>query len=282
MKYIRSTFEYVKHNGLGLLLFSLIPSLLYALVIEPTKIFRFFLKLQTAGFSTFEQIFKAFNDIRNPWWLVLILGVVIVAAIPASAMVGSIERKMMYGADIKPTVHSVFKQVNNCYLPTLLCVFSLLICIQLLILLMCMFVFFWLKLGSAASIVLTVITAVVFGLICVFLASFATLALPNMTVKGFGLFKAVKQSFIDTSRKIWRFFIALGLPLAVALIPLCLVSVFNFPGAFVLRFIFAWGFFLLAHMYYFPLMYVAFFDVEEMEREDLKKNSYWEGLNRAD
>lgn len=277
MKYIRMTLGYVKRNALELLLFSLAPSLLYALVIDPTKIFRFFLRAGNDDFVSFQSVFLAFNDIRNPWWILLLIGVVVLASIPTGAMVAATERKMKYGDRLKPSVKSFFRSVNDCYIPTFVSVLCLMACFQLIILLMCVFVFLWLKLPYAAALTLSVTTAIVFGLICVFLASFATLCVPNMTVKGFSFFKAVKQSFIDTSGHIWRFFVALGLPLLVALVPMCLVSVFEFKGAFVLRFVFAWAFFLLAHIYYFPLMYVSFFDVEEMEREDLKKEVYWRG-----
>ena len=96
------------------------------------------------------------------------------------------------------------------------------------------------------------------------------LTVPNMTMKGFGLFKAFGHSVYSLSAKIFKVFGSILWIMFLACLPMVFLIIFPFKGANYLLALFSFLFYWLIASYIGVLVYVVYFDVEELEREDLK------------
>lgn len=268
MRYIRMSLRFLKHNALRLLLSAAIASLLLAFVVDLTGMFRFVRFVSDPDTHSFGQIIRTVFGIASPWWPAGVFCMVVFSAVPQSDMLGTIHRRMTFG-DVQPfSLRYLWNKINNYFLPILQ--ISALFCGIMLLdgFLLAVFCYLWAKLSTVVAIVLSLITGVILIGIAVLAVSLVLTMLPNMTIKGYGFAMAFRISVTACSKKLHTIFASVALPVLVAFIPVSLIGILDFPGAFVLRYLISALFLFAMHLYIVPLMYVVFYDTEEMDRQD--------------
>lgn len=274
MSYIKSTFGYLKDHFLRMLAFCFLPALLLGLVSSPVSLIRLLFSNQLDGSVSFSEIFLTGTDLNKPYKLVVMIIAFLLYCVCAAACVGSVQHKMRYGQFYRFNAHNFFKLVNNNFLPVAKGMIVLMVLMELLGIVTTLFVFFWSKVVAikAVTIVLCTLTVIVFVGLFLFVASLLVLTIPNMTMRGFGLFKSIRLSWITVLNKCKTVLPAATLPVVIAYIPLVIVNAFH---VMVLTQILDVLFYLFALMYYHVLMYFIFFDLEDVEVADANQNNYW-------
>lgn len=274
MSYIKSTFGYLKENFWRMLAYCILPALLLGLVSSPVSLVRLLFSDQLDRTVSFSEVFLTGTDLNKPYKLVVMIFAFLLYCVCAAGCVGSIQHKMRYGHFYKFSTHNFFKLVNNNFLPVAKGMITLMILMELLGIVTTLFVFFWSKVIAikAVAIVLCTITVILFVGFFLIIASFLVLTIPNMTMRGFGLFKAIKLSWATSVNK-WKTLLPpVILPVVIAYIPLIIVNAFD---VIVLTQVLDVLFYAFALMYYHVLMYVIFFDLENVEVANINENNYW-------
>lgn len=274
MAYMKSTFVYLKEHFLRMLAFCFLPALVLGLVSSPVSLVKLLFSKQLDGNVTFSEVFLNGTDLNKPYKLVVMIVAFLLYAVFAAACVGSVQHKMRYGSFYKFNTHNFFKLVNNNFLPVAKGMIALMVLLELLGIIATLFVFFWSKVVAvkAATIVLCTITVILFVGLFLFCISMLVLTVPNMTMRGFGLFKSVRLSWTTSVNKYKKILPAVTLPVVIAYVPLVVVNAFDIN---VLTQIMDILFYLFAFMYYHVLMYVIFCDLEDVEVADIDENNYW-------
>lgn len=285
MKYIKMTLDYIKSNRIALFLHAIIPAILFAVFISPTSIIEYVIrKPEYYEGNSFIDILRAMFDLsqRLGMSVLQIIGIVlsiIIIAIILSSLVGNIENKMLYGQTVYPGFKGVIKRININFLSVLSCMFTFTLALFTIYIVLSLLFFIFAHIHIRW---LYLLLSFVFGIVCfgIFVVglTFTILAIPNMTIRGFGISNASKKSSYTVVNNYWKVFASIVLPMIVIYIPVVLVAIFDYPGKLAVNIVVRFFFYLAAIMYYVPLFYVEFFDLEEMDRVDLKKNKYWEEL----
>ncbi|MEG1535823.1 MAG: hypothetical protein RR416_02500 [Clostridia bacterium] len=271
MEYIKSSLIFIKNNFLKMFCYAIAPAMLIALLINPVSTFNFIISLPKEDYSRFGEIFVAMNNFGG-WKFLIMAAIVVLSSILISGELGLIHRKMYYGVDSDFSFKKFWAKVNNYVIPIFLTMVGLFVVVELVMLLLSMFVFFWLRAKMVVTVILSVITAFVLFGILILGMTLVSLTLPNMTIRGYFPFKAVRNSAKTVAKNMWKVFIAFILPLLVMIAPACLINLISFPGDIILHYVTSCVFFIAMIMYYLVLCYVVFFDLEEMEREDIKES----------
>lgn len=274
MRYIKLSFGYIFHNFWWVLLLSLVPGIILGLFTEPTSIFKFLLNIDANIESGFSAIFSNVSELN---WFSLLFGIILlpIFSVFISALCGIESRHMRLGIrDLK----GYFKRVNNNILPVILMTIVLLLALQIMALLFSAFSYLWIKTISyiPLAIGLTVTTAVVFMLILLVLVSLLIIWLPTMSITGLNAKKALGTAFSNMRGKIFNVYLAVTLPLIPMFAIMCLMSAYDFRFAFLINII-LYSFMV---MYFVTLMYVAYCDINDIDRED-KKDPFLIGLNNT-
>ena len=274
MAYLKATFGYLKDNFLRALAFCFLPALMLGLVSSPVSLIGLLFSEQLDRTVSFSEVFLTGTDLDKPYKLVVMILAFILYAICAAAYVGSVQHKMRYGHFYKFNAHNFFKLVNNNFLPVAKGMLSLMVLMELLGIVTTLFVFFWSKVVAikAVTIVLCTITVILFVGLFLFGASMLILTIPNMTMRGFGLFKSIRLSWTTSINKFKNVALPVVIPIVIAYVPLVIVNAFHVN---VLSQILDVLFYAFALMYYHVLMYVIFFDLENVEVADINENNYW-------
>lgn len=274
MAYLKATFGYLKDHFLRTLAYCILPAVLLGLASSPVSLINLLFSRQLDRTVSFSEVFLTGTDLDKPYKLGVMILAFILYAICAAAYVGSVQHKMRYGHFYKFSVHNFFRLVNNNFLPVAKGMLSLMVLMELLGIVTTLFVFFWTKVIAikALNIALCAITVVVFVGLFLFVASMLILTIPNMTMRGFGLFKSIKLSWMTCINKFKRLVLPVIVPVVIAYIPLIVVNAFHIN---VLSQILDVLFYAFALMYYHVLMYVIFFDLEDVEVANINENNYW-------
>ena len=159
--------------------------------------------------------------------------------------------------------------LNDNFLPVLKYLLLLFVSLEILAILLSTFLYTTIRIFKNALPV-CLILAFVFLLLEVLFLSMSLLTVPNMTMKGFGLFKAFGHSVYSLNAKIFKVFGSILWIALIMSIPMILLILFPFKGANYLLALFSFLFYWMLASYIGALVYVVYFDVEELEREDLK------------
>ncbi len=276
MKYLKLTYSFLKHNSLKMFLYALAPALLYPLVYNPAGIFNFLMSSSSQDVQSFGEIYKGIDSINGPGWILVFLLALIVGGVCLSAMAGSIQRRMRYGVEYRNSMGNFWNKVNSFFLPIVMITMVLTVLMQIFALLLSIFSFIWLKVAShAVFIVLTVITMLVLLFVLMFVLCTFITTFPNMTIKGFGIFKSLSISVSETISHIFNIMLAIALPFVGLIIPVLLVNLLHFPGSGLLQYIVNVLYYEAVLMIGLPLVYTIFFDINDMEREDLATYKEW-------
>lgn len=273
MVYMKSAFNYIKDNWLRTMLYCFLPALLLGLISSPVSIIKLLTQTQYNDSVTFSEIFLNTTDFNKPYKIVVMVFAFLVYGIFSSVCVGSIQHKMKYGIFYKNTSYNFFKLVNNYFLPMAKAMLVIMVLMELLGIFTSLFVFFWSKVipSETITVILCIITTIVFLILFFCTVNLLVLAVPNMTVKGFGLFKSIKVSLEMTIKNFKKILFAVAVPICVAYVPLIVVSVFDI---IVLTQVLDILFYLFAFMYYQVLMYVIYFDLDDTQVDNNQINNY--------
>lgn len=274
MSYMKSTFGYLKEHFVRMLVYCVLPALVLGLISSPVSLIKLLFRAQLDKSVSFAEVFLSGTDLNRPYKIVVMIFAFLLYSFFAAACVGSVQHKMRYGHFYKVNAHNFFKLVNGNFLSVAKGMLSLMVLMELLGVVTTLFVFFWSKVipVHAVTLVLSTITVLLFVGLFLFVASMLILTIPNMTMRGFGLFKSVKLSWSTVMNKYKKVLPAVTLPVIIAYIPLVVVNAFDIN---VLTQILDVIFYLFALMYYHVLMYVIFFDLENVEVADINENNYW-------
>ena len=269
MRYLKSSFRYVGRHFVRMALYFIAPALVLGLVNSPVSLIRLLVNTDFGESLNFDEVFLGASDLDRGYKVALLVLGFVLYVVCASAAVGSVQHKMRYGQFYPLTVRQFFKKVNLYAIPMALGMIALMIMIELLGLFVTLFVFFWAKAipVTAGIIAMSAITVVV-GIACFLcVATLFLFVIPNMTVKGFGFFKSIKRSVSEVVSRFGSLLVAVVLPTVAAYVRLCVIHAFNVPGLMQIADVL---FYLFVFMYFHVLMFDAFFDMEDIEREDLK------------
>lgn len=276
MKYLKLTYSFLKHNSLKMFLYALAPALLYPLVYNPASIFNFLMESDDKDVHSFGEIYKAIDSINGPGWILIFLLALIVGGVCLSAMAGSIQRRMRYGVEYRNSMGNFWNKVNSFFLPIVMITIELTVLMQVFALLLSIFSFIWLKVAShTVFVVLTIVTMLILLFVLLLLVCLFITAFPNMTIKGFGIFKSISISVSETISHIFNIMLAIALPFVGLIIPVLLVNLLHFPGSGLLQYIVNVLYYEAVFMIGLPLVYTIFFDINDMEREDLATYKEW-------
>lgn len=274
MSYMKTTFGYLKEHFVRMFAFCVIPAIVLGLVSSPVSLVKLLFSEQLDRTVSFSEVFLTGTDLNRPYKVGVMILAFLLYAFFAAACVGSVQHKMRYGHFYKLNTHNFFKLVNNNFLPVAKGMLALMVVLEVLGLVTTLFVFFWSKVIAikAVTIVLCTATVIFFVGLFLFCVSMLVLTVPNMTMRGFGLFKSVRLSWTTSVNKSKKILPAVTIPVVIAYVPLVIVNAFDIN---ILTQIMDVLFYLFAFMYYHVLMYVIFCDLEDVEVADIDENNYW-------
>lgn len=274
MSYIKTTFGYLKEHFVRMFAFCVLPAVVLGLVSSPVSLIRLLFSKQLDNTVSFSEVFLTGTDLNKPYKIGVMIIAFLLYALFAAACVGSVQHKMRYGHFYKLNPHNFFKLVNNNFLPVAKGMLALMVLLEVLGIVTTLFVFFWSKVIAvkAVTIVLCTLTVIFFVGLFLFCVSMLILTVPNMTMRGFGLFKSINLSWTTSVNKAKKIVPAVTLPVVIAYVPLVIVNAFD---VIVLTQIMDILFYLFAFMYYHVLMYVIFCDLEDVEVANIDENKYW-------
>lgn len=265
---VKSTLKFIKNNFLRLFLYSLVPALLLGVFARPAGVLTVLKDYAQISSRKFSDIFLAVTGFGK--WGMIIVGILayIVICVVASAMMGSIERKMRFGVYAKPTIATFFKQVNDNLLALLALSASIFVIFTVVNSLNAVLIYFWASVLStpAVTLVMSILSIIVLYAIAGVWTTYLLFIIPNMTIKGLSFTDSYLNSIRQTSKIYSRLFLAVFVPLAVLFIPLIL----NYLFMWKLGVLFSAIIYLFLVMYLPVLVYTAFFESEEIDRADIE------------
>lgn len=271
MSYSKSTFGYIKNNFLKSMGVMFIPMVLLGMLLHPMSILEVIVSIgkKQETYGSFIEIYTKINGFGGIWRFIGIVVAMIIVMIFLSLLSGFTRQKMRYGLDSRGKWSMIGSHLNDNFIPVLKYLLLIFVSLELVAILLSTFLYTTIKLFSNALPMCLIVTFLFLLLELMFL-SMSLLTIPNMTMKGFSLFKAFGHSVYSLSAKMFKVFFSIIWVSILASIPMILLIVFPFRGARLLLALFAFLFYWLLASYVGVLVYVVYFDVEEMEREDLK------------
>lgn len=276
MNYIKLSFQYIKHNFWSTILYAIIPAAMFALFTNPCSIFEFSVKFDPQQINGFFDVYVQMNEGTKNWKTLLwVIASIIVSILLFSALIGNMQYKMRFGENRKIGFKSFFKKVNNNSLAVCFCM--LVICLTNLLfgLINTAFAYFYIKRVVKIATVLMMITYVSLFVVLLFIACFGLIVLPLMTIKGYGIRLAVAESSRLIAHNFGKCFVALLLPVLIFLVPIMALSIKEFTGYIYVKTAVTFLLNAFIFTYFITLMYTMYFELEDVEREDLKKLKQW-------
>lgn len=267
MKYVKLTFQYIKNKQFPkLVLISIIPAVILALLNSFSNIARYFLSFSSASSSMFQDIyinstsFSLQNFFRG---IVTILIITLVVAF----FVNTIVRHMRTG---KFTLSKVFSRINDSFLAVLRLVIVAAACLFIYGVLNSILIYFWGVITKHIvwlTLVMSVIsmTALFFLLLMIF--SLLVLWVPTMVITGQPALSSLSSSIrAGREKRLNNLIFSIALPLLPAFALVYVIGIFDVKFlTFVMDFIIC----MILLLYYPVLSLVAYYDVMRLDREDL-------------
>lgn len=271
MTYSLATLKFYYKNFFRCMGFTLIPALLLGIFAQPFSMMYVIVSIgkKEQTYTSFIEIFKKINYVDKPWHYVLILFIMILSVLFVSLLVGSTQQKMRYGSYTAGMTRNFWGHINDNFFAILKYTVILFISLETVSVLLSTFLYTSIKLFSNA-LPACIISSVIFAICELWFLSMTSLAIPNMTMKGYGIGKSLGMSVYGLSAKSFRVFFALLWIAVILSAPMILLIVFPFKYMKILLGLFSVIFYWVIINYIIILMYVVYFDVEEIEREDQK------------
>lgn len=271
LSYSTMTLRYMKNNFLKSMGVMFIPMVLLGLLLHPMSLLEIIVSIgkKQETYDSFIEIFRKLNGYTGAWRFTGIILVMIIAICFLSLMSGFTRQKMRYGLDNRGKWTMIGSHLNDNFIPVLKYLLLMFFSIEVVAILMSTFLYTTIKLFKNA-LPMCLILAVLSILFELLILSMSLLTIPNMTMKGFGLFKAFGHSVYSLSAKIIRVFFSILWMIILLSLPMIFLIIFPFKGSQILLSACAFLFYWVIASYVGVMVYVVYFDVEELEREDLK------------
>ena len=265
MRYIKLAFQYMgsKHYW-KLALMVLVPSIVISIFnsfgTTADYIVHFF------DYDTYDFASVHSRTSELTWWSALILiGVCLVLAILLSVYIGTMQRHMRTG---RFAITNIFKRINEHFLPSVFTIATIFVMVYLYGLGMTISVTLWYLItkNATATFALTIVSMVLLFLAMIYIICIFSMVTPHIVVTGSRFKDAVLHSLHVTHDNIGRLYLAFALPVVLLL-------------AF--QFAFVWCNIRIVHIvidsltmlfigcYYPVLIFVAYYDINDKDREDL-------------
>ena len=267
MRYIKLSLQYMTKNFLSLFAVLLVPSIILGLTTEPSSMVRFFVGFKDSNYDSFGQIFFDQSELK---WRMLLISLLCIPLIIVfiSGACGMVSRHMRLGVlDFK----NFNRRINNNFILILKSVIVILIISQLYAVFCTSTTFLWVKVIPEinGALTMTIITNVLAMLTVVMLFAIFCLAIPTMSVTGLGLRRALAESMSMVKGHYIKMLFAIIFPMIIPYAALSALAAFDYWW----RIIIYPFFFLLTFSYYISFLYVTYFDIADVDRDDLK-NKY--------
>ena len=271
MRYSNMTLSYIRHNFLKSMGIMFLPALLLGILLNPLSIVEIIVSIgkKQGTYNSFLDIYKKINGYTGAWRFVIIIIAIVISILCLSLLSGLIRQKMRYGLDNRGKWSMLGSHLNDNFLPVLKFRLLLFVSLEVLAILLSTFLYTTIKLFNNA-LPMCLILAFIFILVELLFLSASLLTVPNMTMKGYGLFKAFGNSVYSLSAKVFKVFGSILWIMILMSVPMIILILFPFKGSNYLLELFSFLFYWMIASYISVLVYVVYFDVEELEREDLK------------
>lgn len=267
MKYITESIKYITRNIVLMLPSLAIAILAFAAIIDHSAAENIIHSYADGKISqSFTEWFKLFMPFNSANWVtaVLSLAAYVALVINVAFIHSMVDKHVRFGSRSFRSIISSFT-INFVYgLISMLVLFAAVIILAVLM--------------AAVMKVFAMMQAYLFiagGAICIFLAAvFIFIAahfflwLPCAEITGFKMSEALYSSYAQARTVRWRNFVAISLPLALAIVIISLCGAFLGTIAAIIAGAVCFG---CAYMVIIVSSYMAYADVEGIEREDLKK-----------
>ena len=195
MQYMNSSFRYIGRHFWRMLLYFILPAIVLGAANSPVSLIKLLTQSDFGDSLSFDEVFLGASDLTDGWRVALVVLGFILYVVFASAAVGSIQHKMRYGEFYPVSARRFFRKVNANAIAITLGMVALMIMVELLGFFVSVFVFFWSQVMSgAAALAMSAVTVVVGSACFMIVATMFVLVIPNMTVKGYGFFTAIRRS----------------------------------------------------------------------------------------
>ena len=267
MKYIIETLKYFKNNFLLLLPSLAVSILAFAPIIDYSAAENILHSFSDGKISdSFTEWFKLFMPFNSHNWLTIVLSIVayIALVLDVAYTHSMVDKHIRFGSRSFRSIISSFT-INFVY--GLICMIVIAVAVLMLALLMAVIMNASALAPAYVFIVGAVICAILAAL-AVFIAGHFFLWLPCAEITGFKMSEALYSSYAQARTIRWRNFVAIALPLVLAVTVTSLFAAFLGTAAAVIAGAVSFG---CAYMIIVVSSYMAYADVEGIEREDLKK-----------
>lgn len=284
-KNVKRTFAYIKHNWLSVYVHALIVSIIFTIFVNPTSSFDYIVtEISNFKFENMLEIFVKIND-GSKWgnwqYVITFFSIAVVSLIVFSSFIGQIQNKMRYGQPLYHGIKGIFKRTNEFLFATLRALITVAIAMEFFAVLMSLVLYFAVSVihSTVAKIVVVLFFAVLLVTGYMYGLAWLSCVLPNMTMRNAGLFSSMKSSANMVKDKVNGVFLDFGLPLLLFYIPILTISgfdiVYNHVVLTIIRYVVNFAFYMFSFTYYIIYMYCLFFDLNEIEREDINEHSKW-------
>lgn len=251
--------------------FTLIPAILLGCFAPPFSMVDVIVSIgrKEQTYTSFIDIFAKINYVDNPWRFIVILVSFLISVLFVCLLVGSTRQKMRYGTYTVGRGKNFIGHINDNFLAVLKYSFLIFVALEVVTILLSTFLYTSIKIFSDA-LAACIVSTVLFAVCALWFLSMTSLAIPYMTMKGYGIGKALGASVYELSARSFRVFFAILWIFLIFSAPMILIMIFPFKFSRALMTFFSVIFYWVFINYVIILMYVVYFDVEEIEREDQK------------
>ncbi len=270
MNYFKSTMKYIALNLPMLLLFSVIPAIVLTFTSNLWKFVAFFANSNAVSLS-FNNIYHYFSFMLGESTFLGLLGIFVIAFF-ASLMYASIERHMKIG---KISISRPFSRVDETILAVLPVFVFFVLALEIFALFNTVLIVCGALISKTVAIVVSYISTIALVSVLIALVVQIIFWVPSMIVLGYPLKSALLFSMNAVSGKTGYIFKHFAIMFAVsALVSGCS---YVFLAGYIGQFTMILNFIIYTFLFMFVIAYtmVAFFDIAEETRNDLKnKKNY--------
>lgn len=269
LKIIKLTLNYTNSKFLALLLLAIIPSILISFSISPYSSLHFLRTYGSQDFSSFATVFLGVFGLTRASWISL-FGFIFIPAL-LSVIMGAVERHMRIG-EFNLGLNRLSSRLNFNF-RTAFIFASILFIIFVLdkFLQAAVFLLFSKIFEHTAAFALSIIWYLIMATLELFILAMIILWVPTMLHTGLTSSKAFELAVRQNKDHFFEVVLGLLIPTVPSFLIMVIVAVIGSSFAPLFDSITI----AILMVYYIILMYTLYFDVNGLEREDLKKVDIW-------
>lgn len=268
MKYLNSTFKYIAGHWLYFLLMSAAPALAVAFLYRPTMALSFIDSLDVSRTYDFGSVYYGISSFCHNWWMTLIAVSVVMAF--AIIVIVTVDRDMKIGHF---SAGNPLKKLNENSLMLIPIYFFTLVVIELGYLVLSVLISLWILIFNSNGLLYMASVVSLFLVLLVELIFFSLtlLWIPHMLQTGY----TGARAFSAAIRKIRGNFGTVFFHMLLIAMPVLVLAVLEQ----MLKLYLGWLVIMAAVIIILPFFsvypFVVYYDVEDLDREDLKNISIW-------